>query len=93
MKNDPELLQSHFLAERQGFEPWVPFWSTHDFQSCLFSHSSISPDGTKIYKMFRLVLCQVGIFYSLAEGRGGADGDFVFVAGEHLVNRIFVLDL
>ena len=25
-----------FLAERQGFEPWIPFWGIHDFQSCSF---------------------------------------------------------
>ncbi len=24
------------VAERVGFEPTVPFWSTHDFQSCTF---------------------------------------------------------
>ena len=23
-----------FLAEQEGFEPSVPFWGTHDFQSC-----------------------------------------------------------
>jgi hypothetical protein len=22
------------MAEREGFEPSVPFWGTHDFQSC-----------------------------------------------------------
>lgn len=22
------------LAEQEGFEPSVPFWGTHDFQSC-----------------------------------------------------------
>ena len=25
---------SLFLAEQEGFEPSVPFWGTHDFQSC-----------------------------------------------------------
>jgi hypothetical protein len=29
-------------AEREGFEPPVPF-GTHDFQSCTFDHSVISP--------------------------------------------------
>ena len=23
-----------FLAERKGFEPLIPFWGIHDFQSC-----------------------------------------------------------
>ena len=32
-----------FIAERQGFEPRIPFWSIHAFQACLFNHSSISP--------------------------------------------------
>src|SRR5690349_4428922 len=30
------------VAEREGFEPSVPF-GTHDFQSCSFGHSDISP--------------------------------------------------
>jgi hypothetical protein len=30
-------------AERQGFEPWVPFWDTHTFQACAFDHSATSP--------------------------------------------------
>ena len=24
----------YYLAEQEGFEPSVPFWGTHDFQSC-----------------------------------------------------------
>ena len=31
------------IAERKGFEPLVPFWSTHTFQACSFDHSDISP--------------------------------------------------
>ena len=27
------------LAERRGFEPLVPFWGTHDFQSCTLSQT------------------------------------------------------
>ena|GEM_PF-4015952 len=30
------------MAERQGFEPWVPC-GTHAFQACALSHSAISP--------------------------------------------------
>ena len=33
----------HRLAERARFELAIPFWGTHAFQACLFSHSSISP--------------------------------------------------
>ena len=31
------------VAERARFELAIPFWGTHAFQACLFSHSSISP--------------------------------------------------
>ena len=31
------------MAEREGFEPSVPFWGTHDFQSCAFNRSATSP--------------------------------------------------
>ena len=24
----------YFLAEKEGFEPSIPFWGIHDFQSC-----------------------------------------------------------
>ncbi len=30
-------------AEREGFEPSVPFCSTHAFQACQLSHSCTSP--------------------------------------------------
>ena len=35
-KRNP-LLQKNkrgFLAEKEGFEPSIPFWGIHDFQSC-----------------------------------------------------------
>ena len=31
------------MAERVGFEPTVGGYPTHDFQSCTFDHSAISP--------------------------------------------------
>ena len=34
---------NYFSAERAGFEPAVPFWSTHTFQACSLNHSDISP--------------------------------------------------
>ena len=24
----------YFMAEKEGFEPSIPFWGIHDFQSC-----------------------------------------------------------
>ena len=31
------------MAEGQGFEPWVPFWSTHTFQACQLNRSCNLP--------------------------------------------------
>ena len=39
----PQPAVSQILAERARFELAIPFWGTHAFQACLFSHSSISP--------------------------------------------------
>lgn len=36
------------FAERKGFEPLVPFWSTHAFQACAFDRSAISPERTSL---------------------------------------------
>ena len=34
-KNNPILLDGViFMAEKEGFEPSIPFWGIHDFQSC-----------------------------------------------------------
>ena len=35
----------HCMAESQGFEPWVRYHPTHDFQSCALDHSANSPRG------------------------------------------------
>ncbi len=32
-----------FTAEREGFEPSVPFWGTHAFQASPFDRSGTSP--------------------------------------------------
>src|ERR1700761_7891510 len=34
------------VAERQGFEPWIPC-GIHAFQACAFSHSAISPHSAE----------------------------------------------
>ena len=31
------------MADREGFEPSVPFWGTHAFQASQFNHSCTSP--------------------------------------------------
>ena len=36
-------LTTKTMAEREGFEPSVAVRATHDFQSCTFGHSVISP--------------------------------------------------
>ncbi len=33
-KNSPSDDGEFFLAEKEGFEPSIPFWGIHDFQSC-----------------------------------------------------------
>ena len=34
-KESPILTdEAFFLAEKEGFEPSIPFWGIHDFQSC-----------------------------------------------------------
>jgi hypothetical protein len=35
--------KSLILAEREGFEPPVPFWGTAVFETAAFDHSAISP--------------------------------------------------
>ncbi len=43
-----------FLAERAGFEPAVHLWGhTHDFQSCSFSRSDISPRKTIFFYQYK----------------------------------------
>jgi hypothetical protein len=37
------------LAEREGFEPSMPFWSMHAFQACAFNHSAISPPKKSLW--------------------------------------------
>ncbi len=34
------------MAEREGFEPSVPFWGTHAFQAGAIGHSATSPKPT-----------------------------------------------
>ena len=41
------------LAERVGFEPTVRFWRTHDFQSCSFDPSDISPCAGRLWYFAR----------------------------------------
>ena len=41
-ERNPRKLRILRLAERQGFEPWIPC-GIHAFQACAFSHSAISP--------------------------------------------------
>ena len=51
------------MAEKEGFEPSIPFWGIHDFQSCAlgqlrdFSIGSLCNQPEYITTL--LVLCQV----------------------------------
>src|SRR5580698_673048 len=40
-----ETASSILFAEREGFEPSIPFRSIHTFQACSFDHSDISPSA------------------------------------------------
>jgi hypothetical protein len=40
----PKCMSINALADRQGFEPWIPC-GIHAFQACAFSHSAICPLG------------------------------------------------
>ena len=37
------------VAERQGFEPWIPC-GIHAFQACALSHSAISPRSANLFE-------------------------------------------
>ena len=39
-----DWLMAFLRAEREGFEPSVPFWGTHAFQASPFDRSGTSPD-------------------------------------------------
>ena len=53
-------------AERAGFEPAVPFWSTHTFQACSLNHSDISPNAFQPLKP-SLNRCQKYNIFSLGK--------------------------
>jgi hypothetical protein len=42
-------LRRREVAERQGFEPWIPC-GIHAFQACAFSHSAISPQSNGLFE-------------------------------------------
>jgi hypothetical protein len=37
--------EGFIVAEREGFEPSIPFWGIPDFESGAFNHSATSPWG------------------------------------------------
>ena len=49
------------LAEREGFEPSIPFWSMHAFQACAFNHSAISPPETALCQARRSFPIQIAV--------------------------------
>ena len=60
------------MAEREGFEPSVRFGRTHDFQSCAFDHSAISPDNT-IHKSKNFICKNYKIVVGDFSGAPGGD--------------------
>ncbi len=53
MQKTHENVRFLYLAERVGFEPTVRFWRTHDFQSCSFDPSDISPCAGRLWSFAR----------------------------------------
>ena len=51
------------MAEKEGFEPSIPFWGIHDFQSCALGqlrYFSISEVRTRLaYNSVWDLICQV----------------------------------
>ena len=52
----------YLSAERAGFEPAVPFWSTHTFQACSLNHSDISPNAFQPLRPYLKTLPKVHNF-------------------------------
>ena len=51
-----------FMAEKEGFEPSIPFWGIHDFQSCALGQLrdfSIDCCNQLAYITAFLPICQV----------------------------------
>ena len=54
-----------FMAEKEGFEPSIPFWGIHDFQSCALGQlrdfsipvfvASASADLNMLHHLLRFV--------------------------------------
>ena len=42
------------MADREGFEPSIPFRGIHDFQSCALGHSAIYPYSVTSHDNFRI---------------------------------------
>ena len=54
------------MAERKGFEPLIPFWGIHDFQSCALDQlGHLSTDFYIIAEAFLIVKCFFNNFYDI----------------------------
>ena len=71
------------MAEREGFEPSVPLWGTHDFQSCALDQLS-HLSAALIYLIEKRGICQENLQYfsGLCAGRPCTAAPFA-PAGKH----------
>ena len=71
------------MAEREGFEPSVPLWGTHDFQSCALDQLS-HLSAALIYLIEKRGICQENLQYfsGLCAGRPRTAAPFA-PAGKH----------
>ena len=53
------------LADREGFEPSIPFRGIHDFQSCALGHSAIYP--FKSNPVYTDIFIFASIFYKIVQ--------------------------
>ena len=70
------------MAEKEGFEPSIPFWGIHDFQSCalgqLRDFSNCAAFGQPGYNTTISIICQYPILQKVA-GKSAAAGTDAYI--------------
>ena len=57
-RTTPSWMWFSFMAEKEGFEPSIPFWGIHDFQSCALGQ-------LRDFSMLRPLLQSARVYYSI----------------------------
>ena len=74
-KTNPTRLDGvYFMAEKEGFEPSIPFWGIHDFQSCalgqLRDFSKCAVRSAKLYYFISGDLSSPNLYFSTKRSSG-----------------------